>query len=172
MLDYLVIIYPSSNLSCSPDLSFYILVILSFLEFLRSNIILGLLCLYVLHLQYNLLLCYGPGKAFSFPGCQIKGFCLWNAILGPTMQAGSHPLGYPLKILLHKLPSPTYSFGYPLSTESPQRANMSVLNKVLPLGTSVLNTSEERQTSTGEDKANVREQKKEEASSWKSVRCR
>lgn len=95
MLDHLVIVYPSRDLSCSQDLSFYILAILSFLESLRSKSF-GSFPVCVLSTFDSFLLCFVLGQAFSFSRCQIKTFCLWNAIPDPTMQAGSHP---------HRVPS-------------------------------------------------------------------
>lgn len=146
---------PFSDLSCSLDFSFYILVILSFLEFLRSNIISGFPCLGALCSPHSLLLYFVLGKAFSFSRCQIKGLSFWNAIPGPTMQAGSHPRGFPPQILLYRLCLPTHSFGYPPSTARPWRVNMSALNNVLLFGMSVLHMSEERQIRTGKHKARV-----------------
>lgn len=88
------IVYPSRDLSCSQDLLFYILAILSFLEFLGSNIILGLPCLCALLLQHPLppVLCAGSGLLNS-PDVRLKVFASGVPFLTPQCRLAPIPWG-------------------------------------------------------------------------------
>lgn len=124
MLDYLVIICPSSHPSCSPNLSFYIPAILSYLEFLTSNILSlnsGASPLVCSLPKYTLLPSFVLGEAFSFSRSQIKGICPWNSIADPTMPARAPPLCSLHRSSHTELYLPIYSLSYPLSTARSMR---------------------------------------------------